>query len=197
MSKKIKHTKNELKAQKDNLKRYNRYLPTLILKKQQLQMEIQKIDMAIQQKRDDQGRLEAQIDRWVDLFGEEIEVESYVALKKVIIEMGNVAGIDIPIFKRAEFEISDYDLFLMPLWVDRAIDEIVRIYEIIAELTVLEQQAQLLRQELRITTQRVNLFEKVKIPETRENIRVIQIFMGDQQTAEVVRGKIAKNKLVR
>ena len=48
--------------------------------------------------------------------------------------------------------------------------------------------------ELRTTTQRVNLFEKVKIPEAKENIRIIRIFMGDQQTAAVARSKIAKGK---
>jgi V/A-type H+-transporting ATPase subunit D len=37
----------------------------------------------------------------------------------------------------------------------------------------------------------------VKIPETRDNIRIIQIYLGDEQTAAVVRGKIAKKKLVR
>ena len=36
---KLKLTKNELKKQKDALKRYTRYLPTLELKKQQLQAE--------------------------------------------------------------------------------------------------------------------------------------------------------------
>ena len=41
---KIKLTKNELKKQKDALKMYTRYLPTLILKKQQLQMEIRKVE---------------------------------------------------------------------------------------------------------------------------------------------------------
>ena len=41
---KIKFTKNELKKQKDALKRFLRYLPTLMLKKQQLQMEIRKIE---------------------------------------------------------------------------------------------------------------------------------------------------------
>ena len=40
----------------------------------------------------------------------------------------------------------------------------------------------------------VNLFEKVKIPEAKENIRIIRIFMGDQQTAAVARSKIAKGK---
>ena len=41
---KIKLTKNELKIQKDALKMYKRYLPTLTLKKQQLQTEIRSID---------------------------------------------------------------------------------------------------------------------------------------------------------
>ena len=40
----IKLTKNELKSQRDSLKRFQRYLPTLLLKKQQLQMEIRKLE---------------------------------------------------------------------------------------------------------------------------------------------------------
>jgi V/A-type H+-transporting ATPase subunit D len=60
---------------------------------------------------------------------------------------------------------------------------------------VLTSQHSRLRDELRTTSQRVNLFEKVKIPETGENIRTIQIYLGDEQTAAVVRGKIAKARL--
>lgn len=66
-----------------------------------------------------------------------------------------------------------------------------------AEIEVLREQLRLLGEELQITTQRVNLFEKVKIPETKNNIRKIQIYLGDQQTAGVVRGKMAKNKIVK
>jgi V/A-type H+-transporting ATPase subunit D len=73
----------------------------------------------------------------------------------------------------------------------------MKIYELLAEMKVLEEQIELLREELRVTSQRVNLFEKVKIPEAKHNIRVIQIFLGDQQTAAVVRGKISKNKIVK
>jgi V/A-type H+-transporting ATPase subunit D len=43
--------------------------------------------------------------------------------------------------------------------------------------------------------QRVNLFEKIKIPEAVENARRIQVFLGDQQTAAVVRGKLSKLKV--
>jgi V/A-type H+/Na+-transporting ATPase subunit D len=48
---KIKFTKNELKKQKDELKRFQRYLPTLVLKKQLLQMEIRQVEVAIEKKR--------------------------------------------------------------------------------------------------------------------------------------------------
>jgi len=64
------------------------------------------------------------------------------------------------------------------------------------ERRVLAEQVLRLAAELRITAQRVNLFEKVKIPETQESIRRIRIYLGDQQTAQVVRGKIAKRKVL-
>ena len=39
-----------------------------------------------------------------------------------------------------------------------------------------------------------DLFEKIKIPECRENIRVIRIALGNNDTAGVARSKIAKRK---
>ena len=57
------------------------------------------------------------------------------------------------------------------------------------------EQVRLLMRELRTTTQRVNLFEKVKIPETKANIKAISVYLGDQQVAAVVRGKISKKNL--
>ena len=57
-----------------------------------------------------------------------------------------------------------------------------------------QKQKELITEELRTTSQRVNLFEKVKIPACRENIRVIKIAIGDEQTAAVTRGKIAKSR---
>ena len=64
-------------------------------------------------------------------------------------------------------------------------------------IKTLQEQMDLLGKELRTTSQRVNLFEKVKIPEAKENIRRISIYLGDQDTSAVVRGKIAKRKLVK
>ncbi|MCK5736621.1 MAG: V-type ATP synthase subunit D [Spirochaetaceae bacterium] len=195
---KIKLTKNELKKQKDALKMYTRYLPTLILKKQQLQMEIRKVEDREALVRKEKEAVEDDFRRWIGVFGEDVGLdESLLVLEEIETGHGNIAGVNIPLFKGARFAPVSYDLWMKPLWVDKAVKELQRFMLLDLELRVLEEQKRLLAQELRITTQRVNLFEKVKIPETRMHIKKISIYLGDQQTAAVVRGKIAKRGLER
>lgn len=194
---KIKFTKNELKRQKDALKRFLRYLPTLMLKKQQLQMEIRKIEAQEAESQRNRELRFQEILGWIAVFGEDVGFPELLTVTSVDTEVGNIAGVDIPVFQDIHFEESSYDLFALPLWVDKAIDTVKELASLDARISILEKQTELLGEELRITSQRVNLFEKVKIPETNENIRMIQIYLGDEQTAAVVRGKIAKKKLVR
>jgi V/A-type H+/Na+-transporting ATPase subunit D len=192
---KVKLTKNELKKQKDSLKRFQRYLPTLMLKKQQLQMVMRQVEAKIDALEKRRDEIYQELIKWIDVFGEEVELQEMVKVKTIDRETGNIAGVDIPIFKKLEFEDIHWDLYIKPLWVDRAVAAMKKIAAFDAEIEVLKRQLELLADELRITTQRVNLFEKVMIPTTKENIRRIQIYLGDQQTAAVVRGKIAKNKI--
>ncbi|ADK81571.1 V-type ATP synthase subunit D [Sediminispirochaeta smaragdinae] len=193
----VKLTKNEQKKQKDALKRYQRYLPTLMLKKQQLQMVIRQVEQKIRDIEAKQKQLRDDLASWIAVFGEDVGIGELVRVKAVDREMGNIAGVDIPVFRKLILDTIPYDLFEKPLWVDKGVVTLKEISSLDAEIEILRQQADLLGEELRITTQRVNLFEKVKIPETKKNIRKIQIYLSDQQTASVVRGKIAKNKIVR
>ncbi|NLC51041.1 MAG: V-type ATP synthase subunit D [Firmicutes bacterium] len=194
---KIKFTKNELKKQKDQLKRYLRYLPTLLLKKQLLQMEIRQVEIMIQKKRQELQQVREALMAWVDVFGEGIELAELVKIQEFKKSSQNIAGVDIPVFQGVVYEKIPYDVMVYPLWVDAGIQKLQEILALDIELSILEEQVVLLATELSTTTQRVNLFEKVKIPETKENIRVINIYLGDQQTAAVVRGKMSKRKLVR
>ncbi len=195
---KIRLTKNELKKQKDALKMYTRYLPTLILKKQQLQMEIRKVEEREVSVRNEKEALEEDFRLWIGVFGEDVGLdETLLVLEEIQTGIGNIAGVSIPVFSGARFAPVAYDLWVKPLWVDKAVKELQRVMLLDLELRVLEEQQRLLAIELRTTTQRVNLFEKVMIPETRGSIKKISIYLGDQQTAAVVRGKIAKRGLER
>jgi V/A-type H+-transporting ATPase subunit D len=135
------------------------------------------------------------IQEWLAVLAEDVGLADLVKVEQLDTEIGNVAGVEIPIFKSLTFVPIEYDIFAMPLWVDAAIDALKQLLKLDAEVSVLTSQHSRLRDELRTTSQRVNLFEKVKIPETGENIRTIQIYLGDEQTAAVVRGKIAKARL--
>ena len=192
---KIRLTKNELKKQKDNLKRFTRYLPTLELKKKQLLQEIRNIQKTHDHLQAEIEGVDSEVRRWVDVFAEDVDLSYIIKVKEVKKEHGNIAGIDIPIFKEVIFEDIDYDFLNTPLWIDKGIEVSTEQIKRRAALQIIEKQLEILREELRITIQRIKLFEEVKIPEASENIRVIQIFLGDQQTAEVVRGKIAKAKI--
>ena len=194
---KVKLTKNEQKKQKDSLKRFTRYLPTLQLKKQQLQMVIRQVESQIEAKRKEIAKYEDTLSDWISVFGEDMGIEEIIRIKEIEKDTGNIAGVDIPVFRKLEFEPIEYDLFLMPLWIDQGILTMKELAALNAEIEVLLEQKELLDNELRTTNQRVNLFEKVKIPETKEVIKKIGIYLGDQQTAAVVRGKMAKGKVVK
>ncbi|MBQ3103074.1 MAG: V-type ATP synthase subunit D [Oscillospiraceae bacterium] len=192
----MKLTKNELKVQKDALKMYRRYLPTLTLKKQQLQSEIRGIELKAQAVRREKEALEEGFGSWIAVFSEkEAFPEGVITVSNIRKGYGNIAGVAIPTFEGADFSRSDYDLYETPLWVDIAADHMEKAMSLDLEVEVLEEQVRLLEKELLATSQRVNLFEKVKIPETQENIKKISIYMADQQVSAVVRSKISKRKI--
>jgi len=193
----VKLTKNELKKQKDALKRFLRYLPTLQLKKQQLQLVIRQVEQQYDALVREKEKLLKDLENWISVFNDGIDLAPYAVVETLTTSTGNIAGIDIPVFEELVFEDIRWDLERTPFWTDRGVEALKTVLEQDARLKVLREQLRLLGEELRTTTQRVNLFEKVKIPETKENIRAIQIYLGDQQTAAVVRGKSAKRKVVR
>jgi len=194
--KKIKFTKGELKKQRDSMTQFQRYLPILQLKQQQLQLEVQKTEARLKKLKEEVEQIKEDMVSWIGVLAEpKIDLTPWVKPKDVVTSTTNIAGVDVPVFKRADFAEVDYDIFSMPLWVDSAVDEIRRLSELIAETDITQEEHNILNRELKVTMQRVNLFEKVKIPESKENIRVIQIYLGDQYTNAVGRSKIAKKKI--
>lgn len=191
---KVKKTKNSLKAERDALERFYRFLPTLELKKQQLQTEVRRVEGQLQQKIEEERKLRTEARSWVKLFSSDVNPRGYTRLVEIRTSTANIAGVNVPVFEEALFERARIDLFETPPWFDDALDLVEKLVKCRVEQGILARQRELLAEELRITSQRVNLFEKVKIPETKENIRIIQIALGDAQTAAVVRAKIAKGK---
>lgn len=197
MAKKIKLTRPELKRQRDALHRFERYLPMLKLKQQQLQMTIRETGekhraaaAAVEAARTAFRAYRAVLN---DRAG--LDIEASARPSEVRTGTTNIAGVNVPVFEGVIFPKVTYSLFATPPWVDRALADLREVNRRQAELDVLQQQYDRLRRELVKIIQRVNLFEKIKIPESREAIRRIRIHLGDEMTAGVGRAKIAKGKI--
>ncbi len=190
----LKRTKSELKVQRESLKRFQRYLPTLQLKKQQLQAEVRRVEQAQRDLALNREKLRKDLDDWVALFGEEQPFEEWLSLKKLELGTQHIAGVDVPTLKQFEVAEDVPDRFARPAWIDEGMRALKADLEMGVQLEILRRQQGLIEAELRTTSQRVNLFEKVKIPECKENIRIIRIALGDEQVAAVARGKLAKKK---
>ena len=192
---KIKYTKTEQKHQQDSLKQFQRFLPTLQLKKQQLQGEVRKSTELLEANLAAQQELLVRLEGILKFCADERAVsfyEEYVKVRSVIKGSANIAGINVPVFEKVEFEEIHWDLFETDWCDDDAIQALKDAVSLREAYKVLEVQHDLLSRELRTTSQRVNLFEKVKIPECKENIRKIGIMLGDLNASAVARSKIAK-----
>ena len=193
---KIKLTKTELKAQSDALKRFQRFLPMLQLKKQQLQSEIAGISAKADETSAREKAVRDALAKWVGLFATDSSVlDALLQVRKVNTGVANIAGVAIPTFESIDVDRKDVDAWATPAWVDDAADVAEKILSLQCERAIYDEQRRLVQAELQQTSQRVNLFEKVKIPGCKEAIRVIKIALGDEQTAAVTRGKIAKSRV--
>ena len=190
----IKASKHELKRQRDALARYQRYLPTLRLKQQQLQVEVRRVEALVLEVGEAETKARRELEAWIDLWSEPFPFGALLGLEEVLRGETSVAGVSIPTLEQVRWRRVAPALDATPAWVDEALVVLESLMTLRLQRRVLTEQRNVLAAELRLTSQRVNLFEKIKIPEAQEALRVIRIALGDLQAAEVVRAKIAKAK---
>ena len=195
--KKIKLTWTELRQQRNALARFELYLPTLQLKQQQLQSAIFQARREHHKVKQAADACAQKISTYRPVFDDTagVDVVAFSTPQDLKTATANIAGVRVPVFESAVFPQGAYSLFGTSAWVDQALTDLREQNLRLAELEIIEQKLELLYTELRKVTQRVNLFEKVIIPQARENIRRIRIALGDRMTAAVARAKIAKEKL--
>lgn len=193
----IKLTKNELRTQQTRLTQFQRYLPTLQLKKAMLQFEVSLVLMDIQKLKEEFAAVRARVEAFSPFLLERVacDVMQYADIILVKKQYENIAGVEIPIFQKVVFREPEYFLFDTPVWTDRATELLRELVTGREKINIAEEKRRALEKELREVSIRVNLFEKILIPRASENIKKIRIFLGDQQLAAVAQAKVAKRKI--
>jgi V/A-type H+-transporting ATPase subunit D len=194
MAGRLRKSNPELLLQRRALERYRRFLPTLVLKQQLIRAEIHK---ARRERAELRARIDLRLEEigpWLGALGESLPgpLTRLVRVAAVRTEERNVAGIALEFLQEISFEVRPYSLVATPSWVEAGIEFVKELLETREMLRLTIGRELALDLELRKVTQRVNLFEKVMIPQARENIRIIRIALAEEQTASVGRAKIAK-----
>lgn len=194
----IKLTKNELRGQQTRLTQFERYLPTLQLKKAMLQFEVSQVVLEIEKLKKEFSKIWARIEEFAPFLVEKVSVNlmQYADVQHVKKHYENIAGVEIPIFNKVVFKEPDYFLFDTPAWTEGASHILKELVIAREKISVEEEKKRALEKELRQVSIRVNLFEKVLIPRSKENIKKIKIFLGDQQLSSVAQAKVAKQKIL-
>ena len=188
--------KSELTRLQRELTIYGQYLPVLKLKKEQLQSEHGRLKRAYLAQKEKVAQLKTWAEGFVALLAEPLPFDVVTLVRPLHTEISErvVAGVRVPHLEEVQFSNFVPPRFGSPAWLSRALPELRRLAEENLRGAVMEQQYHAVDRELRKTTQKVNLFEKVLVPRTREAIKRIRITLGDRQVASVCRAKIAKSK---
>lgn len=192
---KLSYSKAALHKQSAQLKRYQKYLPSLDLKRQQILAELNKAGMQMRTTQqliaDCQDKVATQLPM---LSTQHMNLQGLVSVQKVEIVTENVVGIQLPNLRHIELVVQPYSLLSKPHWVDMLVQQLFVMLRLQLQQQIELKRVQLLQQALKKVTQRVNLFDKVLIPRTRQQIKKISIFLSDSERAAVVRAKMTKQK---
>ncbi len=185
--------KSALQKERERLNLYQRLLPSLELKRMQLTGELGKAEQLLAQSSQKVAHQKAEVAKKLPMLADKkIDVAGLVKIRTLLTREENVVGVKLPQLADLTFAVHKYSLLVKPHWVDMLVKQL----QIMAKLNILNQIAQervrRLQQAVRRLTQRVNLFKNILIPQAKQNIQKIRIFLGDAERAAVVRSKLAK-----
>lgn len=180
---------NELNKQ---LRVRTRALPTIKNKESALRLEVKKAKNLADEVEARQNELTQKLQYmsglWTEFRPELITVDD------VKVSLTKIAGVKIPVLQEVVFTVRDFDLFSSPFW-------IVDGLQILKELTTLGIEREFYLEKMRLldrarkkTTQKVNLYEKVQIPDYESAIRKIKRFLEDEENLSKSAQKIVKKR---
>lgn len=193
MALKFQYNKTYLQQLNKGLKVRENALPTLVAKESALRLEVKKArgqSEAIELDLKKQYAAQEESYRlWTEIPGELLRVTD------VDIEVKKIAGVKTPVLRNVSFDVNRYSAFSQAAWVPSGIEMLKKLSSLKISLELARKKVQILEYARKKTTQKVNLYEKVQIPEYKEAIRKIKRFLEDDENLSKSSQKILKMKL--
>jgi V/A-type H+-transporting ATPase subunit D len=190
--------KSSLQQERGQLQLFERFLPSLDLKRQQLTAESKKAMQVLAEAEQGADKASRSLAGLLPILGSAtMKLSGLVRIRRVDISEEDVLGVSLPALRGVEFDMVDYSLLATPFWIDNLVTCLKEVVTYRIRLKVYRERVSRMQTAVRRITQRVNLFDKVLIPNAKRNIARIEIFLADVGRAAVVTSKIAKAKRAR
>jgi V/A-type H+-transporting ATPase subunit D len=184
-------SKGALRTFKQKSQKLAHAVPTLDLRRKQLTREMLAWEERIRELERSRDGLRARMEQCPHA-----EVRAIVSVARVEGKPVNIAGVMLEEVSRVEFEVKPSSFFATPPSLDIFIKLRKELLEAERRLDVLKRSLGMLLEELSITTQRINLFEKRLIPEFEDQIRYIRGRLEDGERSSVMVAKIAQKEML-
>ena len=168
-------------------------LPTIRSKESALRFEIKKLGVALENEKqllaEELNKLKPFETMWKEWDKDLISVTNIITHKQ------KFAGVAFPVLDKVEYDLKSFSPLAYPLWLLEGVQLMQMLVHKKINLNVLQQQMDILISERKKTTQKLNLYEKVQIPEYEEAKRKIKRYMEDEDNLAKSSQKLLKNKM--
>lgn len=167
-------------------------LPTLKSKEAFLRVTVKKQKEDLQKLNDKYRERLNEMSSFVRLWAEFPEDIFY--LKEVVLSVKKIAGIKAPNLEKLDYEIASFSNFNNPNWLQTGINILKEITVLLTDIEIGKKRIEVLEYARKKTTQKVNLYEKVQIPQYSEAILKIKRYLEDVDNLDKAAQKITKQK---
>lgn len=167
-------------------------LPTLKNKEAALRVEVKRAKEEAE-KLDKELKDKTQEYQYMNKLWDEFDPD-LIRVKNVDLGTKKIAGVETPVFKDATFEVQEFSIYNRPHWFLDGLDIVKELTKLALEREVYFRKMNMLDYARKKTTQKVNLYEKVQIPDYQDAIRKIKRFLEDEENLSKAAQKIVKNR---
>jgi V/A-type H+-transporting ATPase subunit D len=192
MAMKIQYNKTFMQRIRKMLDTRVKALPTLKNKESALRVEVKKakdtvedLDRKLEEKKKSYQKMMA---LWSE-FNPEL-----VSVKEVKYTTKKIAGVQTPVLQDVDLDIKPFSIFNNPAWFMDGIETLREYIKLAIERDFFQKKMEILLYARKKTTQKVNLYEKVQIPEFQDALRKIKRFLEDQENLSKSSQKIIKKR---
>lgn len=191
MALKFNYNKTTIQLFKRQLAIRQKAMPILKNKETALRLEVINLIKRLEKIKLEQKELDARLENYKGFWAEFPEI---LKMDKIEIYKKKVIGVKIPEIKNIEFKIADVSWWNLPAWIPGGIELLKEAISLKLKADILKQQIAILDLARKKTTQKVNLYEKVQIPEYEDAIIKIKRFLEDKENISKAAQKIVKKR---